>query len=66
MAVEGDRRRTRAGRLEAREETVDEGPVVGAARAGVGAWLGFVVGTLAKLGLAFSMLGVFVLGWLMP
>jgi len=37
-----------------------------AARAGIGAWLGFVVGTLAKLGLAFSMLGVFVLGWLMP
>ncbi len=37
-----------------------------AARAGTGAWLGFVVGTLAKLGLAFSMLGVFVLGWLMP
>lgn len=35
-----------------------------AARAGVGAWLGFVIGSLAKLALAFSMLGVFALGWL--
>lgn len=35
-----------------------------AARAGTGAWIGFVVGTLAKLALAFSMLGVFALGWL--
>lgn len=35
-----------------------------ATRAGLGAWLGFVVGTLAKLALAFSMLGVFALGWL--
>lgn len=35
-----------------------------AGRAGIGAWLGFVIGTLAKLGLAFSMLGVFALGWL--
>jgi uncharacterized protein YqgC (DUF456 family) len=37
-----------------------------AARAGVGAWVGFVIGTLAKVGLAFTMLGVYVLGWLMP
>lgn len=35
-----------------------------AARAGTGAWIGFVVGTLAKLALAFSMLGVYALGWL--
>ena len=35
-----------------------------AARAGLGAWLGFVIGSLAKLALAFSMLGVFALGWL--
>ena len=35
-----------------------------AARAGIGAWIGFVVGTLAKLALAFSMLGVFTLSWL--
>jgi uncharacterized protein YqgC (DUF456 family) len=37
-----------------------------AARAGVGAWIGFVVGTLAKLGLAFTMLGVYLVAWLMP
>lgn len=36
-----------------------------AARAGIGAWIGFVIGTLAKLALAFSMLGVFALGWLL-
>ena len=35
-----------------------------AARAGIGAWIGFIVGTLAKLALAFSMLGVFTLSWL--
>ena len=35
-----------------------------ATRAGMGSWLGFVIGTLAKLALAFSMLGVFALGWL--
>lgn len=37
-----------------------------ATRAGVGAWIGFVIGTLAKLGLAFTMLGVYLVGWLMP
>jgi hypothetical protein len=37
-----------------------------AARAGIGAWIGFVIGTLAKIGLAFTMLGVYLLGWLMP
>jgi uncharacterized protein len=36
-----------------------------AARAGLGAWLGFIVGTVAKIGLAFSMLGVYALGWLL-
>ena len=40
MAVEGDRRRPRARRLEAWEEPVDEGTVVGAPRSGVGARLG--------------------------
>ncbi|MFI4968604.1 MAG: DUF456 domain-containing protein [Lysobacterales bacterium] len=30
---------------------------------GVGAWLGFVVGTAAKLGLCFAMLGVFALAF---
>jgi len=37
-----------------------------AARAGTGAFVGFVIGTLAKIGLAFTMLGVYLLGWLMP
>lgn len=32
----------------------------GALRAGVGAWLGFVVGTVARLVVAFAMLGVFI------
>lgn len=35
-----------------------------AARAGIGAWLGFVFGSLVKLALSFTMLGVFALGWL--
>ena len=37
-----------------------------AARAGTGAFVGFVIGTLAKIGLAFTMLGVYLLGWLVP
>ncbi|HWL62443.1 MAG TPA: DUF456 domain-containing protein [Steroidobacteraceae bacterium] len=32
----------------------------GALRAGVGAWVGFIVGAVAKLAVAFAMLGVFV------
>ncbi|MDY6837147.1 MAG: DUF456 domain-containing protein [Thermodesulfobacteriota bacterium] len=32
-----------------------------AGRAGVGAWLGLVVGTAAKIAIAFTMLGIFVL-----
>ena len=31
---------------------------------GVGAWLGFVFGTLAKIALCFTMLGVFALAYL--
>ncbi|HEY8549063.1 MAG TPA: DUF456 domain-containing protein [Vicinamibacterales bacterium] len=30
-----------------------------ATRAGIGAWIGFVVGTAAKLGIVFAMLGAF-------
>jgi uncharacterized protein len=30
----------------------------GAGRAGLGAWLGFLVGTVAKLGLVFAMIGI--------
>jgi uncharacterized protein YqgC (DUF456 family) len=32
----------------------------GAAQAGVGAWLGFVVGAAVKLGIVFAMVGLFV------
>ncbi|MCY7313327.1 MAG: DUF456 domain-containing protein [Pseudoxanthomonas sp.] len=31
---------------------------------GLGTWLGIVVGTVLKLGLAFAMLGLFVFAWL--
>ncbi|HUG73267.1 MAG TPA: DUF456 family protein [Steroidobacteraceae bacterium] len=44
-----------AGELMARRNTSQ------AMRAGIGAWLGFVVGTIAKLAVAFTMLGVFLL-----
>jgi uncharacterized protein YqgC (DUF456 family) len=32
-----------------------------AGRAGLGAWIGFIVGTLGKLAILFTMVGVFVL-----
>jgi len=34
-----------------------------AVKAGAGAWIGFIVGTVAKLGVAFTMLGVFAAAW---
>lgn len=34
-----------------------------AARIGLGTWVGIVVGTVLKLGVAFVMLGLFVIGW---
>lgn len=34
-----------------------------ATRVGVGTWLGILVGTALKLGVAFAMLGVFALAW---
>jgi uncharacterized protein len=37
----------------------------GATRAGLGAWLGLLVGTAAKLGIVFAMLGIFVAAYLM-
>ena len=36
-----------------------------AGRAGLGAWLGFILGTLTKLALCFAMLGLFVLSYLL-
>jgi uncharacterized protein len=35
-----------------------------AVHVGIGAWIGFLVGTIAKLAVAFMMLGVFVAAWL--
>jgi hypothetical protein len=35
-----------------------------AVQVGIGAWLGFFVGTVAKLAIAFMMLGVFLAAWL--
>ena len=34
-----------------------------AAKVGLGTWLGIVIGTVLKLGLAFAMLGLFVVAW---
>jgi len=34
-----------------------------AGRAGVAAWIGFVIGTAVKVGLAFAMVGIFLTAW---
>ena len=34
-----------------------------AGRAGLAAWIGFLVGTMAKVGLAFVMVGIFLTAW---
>lgn len=36
-----------------------------AARVGFGTWVGILLGTVLKLGLAFAMLGLFALAWLL-
>ncbi|MEN1927953.1 DUF456 domain-containing protein [Luteimonas sp. MJ204] len=38
--------------------------VAQATRVGVGTWLGIVFGTVLKLALAFTMIGLFVLAWM--
>ena len=35
-----------------------------AGRAGLAAWIGFLLGTLTKVGLAFAMVGIFIAAWL--
>lgn len=35
-----------------------------AVHVGIGAWVGFLVGTIAKLAVAFMMLGIFLAAWL--
>jgi len=34
-----------------------------AGRAGIAAWIGFAIGTIVKMGLAFVMIGIFVAAW---
>ena len=34
-----------------------------AGRAGIAAWIGFLIGTIAKVGLAFAMVGIFLAAW---
>jgi uncharacterized protein YqgC (DUF456 family) len=34
-----------------------------AGRAGIAAWLGFLIGTVVKVGLAFAMVGIFLTAW---
>jgi uncharacterized protein YqgC (DUF456 family) len=45
-------------------ELASGGGVDQATRSGVGAWLGFLFGTIAKLVIACIMIGWFALGWL--
>jgi len=35
----------------------------GAGRAGIAAWVGFLIGTVVKVGLAFAMVGIFLTAW---
>ncbi len=44
-------------------EMVSHGKMEQAARAGVATWMGLIFGTLAKLALVFTMLGVFALAY---
>ena len=48
-----------AGELSARRELLHAG------RAGLGTWVGIVLGSVAKLTLAFLMVGVFATAWLL-
>jgi uncharacterized protein YqgC (DUF456 family) len=35
----------------------------GAGKAGFAAWIGFLIGTMVKIGLAFAMVGIFLTAW---
>jgi len=48
-----------AGELSANRELLHAG------RAGLGTWLGLLLGTVAKLTLAFLMVGVFATAWML-
>ena len=45
-------------------ECLARGPLAAAVRVGLGTWLGLVLGTLLKIALAVSMLGLFVASYL--
>jgi uncharacterized protein len=44
-------------------ELIARRPIAAAARVGLGTWVGLMLGTLAKIALAVSMLGVFVVAY---
>lgn len=46
-------------------EYIARGDLYRAGNVGLGSWLGLVIGGAAKLALAFTMVGVYVLGWLL-
>jgi uncharacterized protein YqgC (DUF456 family) len=37
-----------------------------AGRAGIAAWVGFLIGTVVKVALAFAMVGIFLAAWFVP
>ncbi|HYC55988.1 MAG TPA: DUF456 domain-containing protein [Candidatus Binatia bacterium] len=45
-------------------ELIAQGGLEQAARAGLATWVGLVLGTAAKLAIAFAMVGIFALAWL--
>jgi hypothetical protein len=46
-------------------EFLSRGSAAGAGRVGVWTWLGFVFGSLVKLVLAFTMVGIFIVAYLL-
>lgn len=44
-------------------ELTARGDLNRAGRAGIAAWIGFAIGTVVKVGLAFVMIGIFVAAW---
>jgi uncharacterized protein YqgC (DUF456 family) len=44
-------------------ELTAHGDLNRAGRAGIAAWIGFAIGTVVKVGLAFVMIGIFVAAW---
>ena len=44
-------------------ELTAHGDLSRAGRAGVAAWIGFAIGTVVKVGLAFVMIGIFAAAW---